>query len=249
VSRPVDTGPGAGPARRDELASALARVEERIAAACGSAGRPRAAVTLVVVTKTFPAEDVRLLAGLGVREVGESRDQEAEPKAAALADLALSWHFVGRLQSNKAASVAAYASVVQSVDRSSLIAPLARGAARAERESLGVLLQVSLDGDPERGGLVVGPAPGYAGLLELAGAVTAHDALALRGVMAVAPLGADPSTAFARLVDLSAALQREHPQADWVSAGMSGDLEAAVTAGATHLRVGSAILGSRPPLG
>src|SRR5205085_11753026 len=130
-------------ARQAELAAGLAAVEQRIVAACGSAGRSRDEVTLVVVTKTFPASDVRLLAGLGVRDVGESRDQEAAPKAEACADLDLVWHFVGRLQSNKARSVAAYADVVHSVDRPSLVGALASGAARAAR-TLGVLVQVSL---------------------------------------------------------------------------------------------------------
>jgi pyridoxal phosphate enzyme (YggS family) len=242
--------------REAELAERLARVDERIETATAAAGRPRADITLVVVTKTFPAADVRLLAGLGVRDVGESRDQEAAPKAAELADLDLTWHFVGRLQSNKAASVAAYASVVQSVDRHSLVAALGKAVERAgperagtERVDLSVLLQLSLDGDPHRGGLVVGPAPGYAGLRELADAVAGQPGLNLRGVMAVAPLGEDPATAFARLGELAAVVRRDHPQAAWISAGMSGDLEAAVAAGATHLRVGSAILGSRPPLG
>jgi hypothetical protein len=238
-------------ARRAELAAALDRVEQRIVAACQAVDRPRRDVTLVVVTKTFPADDVRLLAELGVREVGESRDQEAAPKATALADLDLSWHFVGRLQSNKAAAVAAYASVVQSVDRPALVPPLAKGVARAGRMTpgVGVLIQVSLDGDPERGGLLVGPSPGYDGLGQLAAAVAAQDGLELRGVMAVAPLGADPADAFSRLADLAVALRADHPEATWISAGMSGDLEAAVSSGATHLRVGSAILGSRPPLG
>jgi pyridoxal phosphate enzyme (YggS family) len=238
-------------ARGAELAERLDRVEARITVACQAAGRSRTEVALVVVTKTFPAADVRLLAGLGVRDVGESRDQEAAPKAAELADLDLSWHFVGRLQSNKAASVAAYASVVQSVDRVSLVAALAKAVERAgqARADLAVLLQLSLDGDPNRGGLVVGPAPAYDGLRDLADAVAGRPGLLLRGVMAVAPLGEDPAAAFARLGELADVVRRDHPQAAWISAGMSGDLEAAVAAGATHLRVGSAILGSRPPLG
>jgi PLP dependent protein len=238
-------------ARGAELAERLDRVEQRITVACQAAGRSRTEVALVVVTKTFPAADVRLLAGLGVRDVGESRDQEAAPKAAELADLDLSWHFVGRLQSNKAASVAAYASVVQSVDRVSLVAALAKAVERAgqARADLAVLLQLSLDGDPNRGGLVVGPAPAYDGLRDLADAVAGRPGLLLRGVMAVAPLGEDPAAAFARLGELADVVRRDHPQAAWISAGMSGDLEAAVAAGATHLRVGSAILGSRPPLG
>jgi PLP dependent protein len=225
--------------RRAELAAGLAGVEERIAAACEAAGRARSDVRLVVVTKTFPASDVRLLAGLGVTDVGESRDQEAAPKAAACADLALRWHFVGRLQSNKARS---YASVVQSVDRSGLVDALSAGAVRADR-GLSVLTQVSLDGNPARGGIL------KTELMPLCAQVAAADRLTLQGVMAVAPLGMDPVLAFARLADLAERVRGEHPEATWVSAGMSGDLEPAVAAGATHLRVGSAILGSRPSLG
>lgn len=230
------------PDRRTELAAGLAQVDERIAAACRAAGRPRDEVHLVVVTKTFPASDVRLLAGLGVTDVGESRDQEAGPKAEECADLALSWHFVGRLQSNKARSVASYASVVHSVDRPSLVRPLAAGAVRAGRRVC-VLAQVSLDGDPARGGVPVD------GLLDLCWTVDAAEHLDLRGVMAVAPVGEEPERAFARLATAAERVRSELPHATWVSAGMSHDLEAAVAAGATHLRVGSAILGSRPPLG
>jgi PLP dependent protein len=228
--------------RRAELAAGLAAVEQRIEAACRSAGRSRADVTLVVVTKTFPASDVRLLAGLGIRDVGESRDQEAAPKAEACAGLDLAWHFVGRLPSNKARSVASYAEVVHSVDRPSLVGALASGAAQAAR-TVGVLVQVSLDADPARGGVLAGDLPA------LADSVAAAPGLALRGVMAVAPQGADPAVAFGRLAELAATVRAAHPGATWVSAGMSGDLEAAVGAGATHLRVGSAVLGSRPPLG
>jgi len=228
--------------RRTELASRLAVVEQRITAACRDAGRARTDVHLVVVTKTFPASDVRLLAALGVSDVGESRDQEAAPKAEACADLDVAWHFVGRLQSNKARSVASYASVVHSVDRAGLVQALSAGAVRAGRQ-VDVLVQVSLDADPGRGGVPV------EGLLGLSAEVAAAEQLRLRGVMAVAPLGEDPARAFARLVEVAEAVRREHPQAGWVSAGMSADLEAAVGAGATHLRVGSAILGSRPPLG
>ena len=228
--------------RRTALARGLDQVEGRIVDACGAAGRRRDEISLVVVTKTFPASDVRLLADLRVRDVGESKDQKAAPKARQCADLDLVWHFVGRLQSNKARSVASYASVVHSVDRSSLLRPLSSGALRAERR-VRVLAQVSLDGDPARGGVPLD------GLPPLADAIAATDGLDLQGLMAVAPLGADPRVAFARLVDAATALRATHPGATWVSAGMSGDLEAAVAAGATHLRVGSAILGSRPVLG
>lgn len=225
--------------RREQLAANLAAVRERIATACAEAGRDPGEVSLVVVTKNFPASDVRLLADLGVTDVGENRHQEAEEKAAECADLSLRWHFVGGLQSNKAAAVAAYADVVESVDRPKLVGGLARGAGA---RTLDVLLQVSLDppGRPGRSGA----APGD--LAALADRVGEQAALRLRGLMAVAPLGEEPRAAFARLAEVRAAFVAAHPGADWLSAGMSGDLEHAVAAGATHVRIGSAVLGSRP---
>jgi pyridoxal phosphate enzyme (YggS family) len=228
-------------ARLAELVSSLAAVEARIAAGCLAAGRARSEVTLLVVTKTYPADDVRLLAGLGIREVGESRDQEAAPKAAECADLDLSWHFIGRLQSNKARSVARYADAVHSVDRSSLVGALGRGAVEAGR-TLRCFIQVSLDGDPDRGGVPIDA------LAPLADRIAATAGLELAGVMAVAPMGADPDPAFDLLKTVSTGLIRTHPQATAISAGMSGDLEEALRHGATHLRVGSAVLGVRPPL-
>lgn len=227
--------------RAEELAANLAGVRGRIAAAAAAAARDTSEVGLVVVTKYFPASDVRLLAELGVADVGENRHQEAEAKAAECADLGLRWHFIGGLQSNKAAAVAAYADVVESVDRAKLVAPLDRGAA-ARGAVLDVLVQVSLDppGRDQRSG--VAPAD----LLELASRIEEAAHLRLAGLMAVAPLGEDPVAAFARLADLRADLLADHPGATVLSAGMSGDLEQAVAAGATHVRIGSAILGSRP---
>jgi len=229
--------------RADDLAASLRAVEERIGQACAAVGRHRSEVALVAVTKTHPVEDVVALAALGLLDVGENRDQEAAPKAAAAAArgcTGLRWHFVGALQSNKAASVASYAAVVHSVDRMSLVRALSKGAEAAERR-LPVLLQVSLDGDPARGGAVAGEVPA------LAVAVEAAAGLTLSGVMAVAPVDADPQQAFAALAAVSARLRADHPQAVDISAGMSGDLEAAVAAGATIVRVGTALLGRRPP--
>ncbi|MFE9101431.1 YggS family pyridoxal phosphate-dependent enzyme [Actinomadura geliboluensis] len=227
--------------RRAELAEGLAEVRARIAAACAAAGRDADEVTLIAVTKTFPASDVRLLAGLGLTEVGENRDQEARPKAAECADLPLTWHFVGRVQTNKARAVAGYADVVHSVDRPRLAAALSDAAARAGR-TLRCLVQVSLDeaaARGERGGAAPAAVP------ELADAIAGAPGLRLGGVMAVAPLGADPLPAFTRLAEVAAEMRRNHPDARIVSAGMSGDLEQAIACGATHLRIGTALLGGR----
>ncbi|MFI1537108.1 YggS family pyridoxal phosphate-dependent enzyme [Streptomyces anandii] len=236
--------------RKDELAANLAKVNRRIAEACAAAGRPREEVTLIAVTKTYPASDVRILSELGVRHVAENRDQDAAPKAAECADLPLSWHFVGQLQTNKVRSVVGYADVVQSVDRARLVAALSKEAVRQERET-GCLIQVALDagesGRGERGG--VGPA----GIAELADLVARSEGLRLDGLMTVAPLTGEYAgrqrAAFDRLMDLSTDLRRTHPAATMVSAGMSADLEQAVAAGATHVRVGTAVLGVRPGLG
>ncbi|GAB3428095.1 YggS family pyridoxal phosphate enzyme [Flindersiella endophytica] len=225
------------PDRRAELAANLAAVRQQITRACASAGRDPAEVTLIAITKLFPASDVALLASLGVVDVGENRDQEAAAKASECEGVR--WHFVGQLQTNKARSVAGYASVVHSVDRPQLVDALSRAATRTERP-LRCLVQVSFDSEPGRGGV----AP--EGLAELADRLAEAPGLTLGGVMAVAPLGVDPGPSFARLAELSADLRERHPGATWISAGMSDDLTSAITHGATHLRIGRRLLGERP---
>jgi hypothetical protein len=230
-----------GGERVAEVAASLAQVRARIGAACQAAGRSPGEVTLIAITKTFPASDVRVLSSLGVRDVGENRDQEAAPKAAACADLRdrLTWHFVGQLQTNKVASVARYADVVHSVDRPRLVTALGAAARKAGR-TLTCLVQVSLDGDPGRGGVREEQVP------LIAAGLAGEAGLELGGVMAVAPQEADPVQAFRRLAEIAAQVRVAHPGATMISAGMSGDLEAAISAGATHVRVGTALLGGRP---
>jgi pyridoxal phosphate enzyme (YggS family) len=220
--------------RREELAQNLAEVDLRIAAACEAAGRARAEVTLIAVTKTWPATDAALLRDLGVLDLAENRDQEARGKATEVPGVR--WHFVGQLQTNKARSVATYADVVHSVDRSELVQALDQGAVRAGR-SVEVLLQISLDG--ERGGALLSDVAAVAEQVEAA------PGLVLRGVMAVAPRAADPLAAFALLRRVSVDLVAQYPAATIISAGMSGDLEPAILSGATHVRVGTAVLGHR----
>ena len=208
---------------------------------------------MIAITKTFPASDVALLASLGVTDCGENRDQEAAPKAAAAAALGARprWHFVGQLQVNKAASVASYADVVHSVDRLRLVRALGSRAVGAGRQ-IGCLIQVNLDpdaadaargsgGDAMRGGALP------ADVLALAGAVAAQDGLLLGGVMAVAPLGLPPGPAFRALRRVADEVSAAYPGATMISAGMSGDLDEAIAEGATHVRVGTALLGGRPP--
>jgi pyridoxal phosphate enzyme (YggS family) len=186
------------------------------------------------------------LAELGVTDLGESRDQEAAGKVAEFRSLIagpadrVRWHFIGRLQSNKARSVARYADVVHSLDRPALVEALAQGARQAGRR-LDVLVQVSLDGDSDRGGSLMADAAA------LADQVAAAQGLRLAGVMAIAPLGVDADEAFASLAGFAEEVRARHPRADIISAGMSGDLEAAIRHGATHVRIGTALLGRRPP--
>lgn len=244
-------------ARRDEIAAGLAAVRARIDAACAAAGRDPADVTLVVVTKTYPASDVLLLADLGVTDVGENRDQEAAPKAAEVraAGAGVRWHFVGQLQRNKCRSVAQYADVVHSVDGVRLATTLGAAADKLRDRPLDVLVQVSIDGDPHRGGALTtadagphGELPADRSLPAVAAAVATAGALRLRGLMTVAPLTWEPRDAFRRLFEVSLGLRAEYPQATQLSAGMSADLEEAIAHGATHVRVGSAVLGKRAPL-
>lgn len=235
-------------ARTAELRERLGAVRQRISAATRAAGRMEEP-QLIVVSKFHPAADVARLVALGVTDVGENRDQEAAAKAAELAGLALRWHFIGQLQSNKAKSVAKYAFSVQSIDRPQLAEALAKAVARQQDESgrpdLHCYIQVSLEDDAgaHRGGA----AP--ADIERLAESIAIASGLRLAGVMAVAPLGAPPEEAFEKLAAISRDLRGVHPEAVGISAGMSQDLEAAVQFGATHLRIGSDILGSRPRVG
>jgi len=237
----VDPTHGGGDERAAQLATSLGAVRARIGRACDAAGRDPREVTLIAVTKTCPAADVAALARLGMLDVAESKDQEAQRKRAELpaeTASAVRWHMIGRIQSNKARAIGSWAHAVHSVDRLKLVGPLGEGAAE-RAEPLDVFVQVSLDDDPERGGAPQGQ------VAAIAEAVAGRDGLRLRGLMAVPPIGADPGQSFARLRELSGHLQHDHPSAGALSAGMSSDLEAAVANGSTHVRVGTALLGRR----
>jgi pyridoxal phosphate enzyme (YggS family) len=235
--------------RREELARRLDAVRKRIDAACVAAGRDPASVELLAITKTIPAEDVATLLDLGLTAFGENRVQEAEAKVAAVAalrpDADPRWHLVGTLQRNKARSVVRWAHRVESVD-SIRLADALDAAVRREQETgwrtdrLPVLLQYSIDGDPRRGGVA------RDGLGRLAEHVASCAGLQLAGLMAVAPLGVDPNVAFADVAAAAAWLREQFPQATVLSAGMSGDLEAAIRHGSGVVRVGTALVGERP---
>ena len=265
-----DAVPG-GARRTAELAQRLSTVRRRILDAAAERPEDRAhdgaLPALVVVTKFFPAQDVLRLRELGVRAVGENKDQEARPKARDVAEALAAqqppvsppaWHFVGQLQSNKAKHVVRYASWVHSVDRPSLVTALGK-AVRNHRDAVAAgdaapgpcatrdltcLVQVDVDPHAAEQGGRGGAHPDA--VAELADAIAGTEGLSLGGVMAVAPRGARPEEAFERLWGISQRLRRRHPDARAVSAGMSGDLEAAVVAGATHVRIGSDVLGARP---
>jgi PLP dependent protein len=236
----VTSADGVGAERRSELAGRLSAVRARIAAACHAVGRASDEVTLIAVTKTRPVSDIRLLYELGVPDIGENKDQEAAPKAAEAAALGLdlTWHFVGQLQTNKVASVVSYAQVIHSVDRLRLVRALG-SRARAAGRAVTCLVQVSLDGDPARGGAAGPQVPA------VADAVAREDGLILGGVMAVAPLGMPADAAFGKLRGVADEVRSAHRGAVMISAGMSDDLEPAIEAGATHVRVGTALLGGR----
>lgn len=222
------------------LAERLARVLASVTDAAESAGRDASGITTIVVTKFHPARLIRDLYELGVRDIGENRHQEAAAKASELSGLPeLTWHFVGQLQSKKARSVATYADVVHSIDRPALVDALAVPRPRP----LDCFVQVNLTTDPARGGV----APDD--LEPLVERVLAAPSLRLLGVMAVAPLGEEPRQAFARLRGMSERIRALSPESDRISAGMSHDFRDAISEGATHLRIGTAITGKRPTHG
>ena len=219
--------------RKEEITRNLEDVKERINRAAESAGRDPAEVKLIVVTKTFPVSDIEILRDLGEVNFGENRDQEAAPKAQTVA---ATWHFQGQIQSNKIKSICEWADVIHSISSEREILKFAQ----SERKHQ-LFLQVSLDGQAGRGG--ASPAE----LAQLADLVNESNNLELLGLMAVAPLGVEPEKAFADLAQINQGFQSQFPNSKYLSAGMSGDFEAAIKFGATHIRVGSSILGSRSP--
>ena len=230
-------------ARAEELALRLADVRQRLERACDAAQRDPASLVLIAVSKGWPVDDIAIVRDLGVVDFGENRVDELLGKVSELHDLGITWHFIGQLQSKKAAAVGRTAQVVHSVDREALIAPLGNGAQQAGRP-VDVLIQVSLAGMSAdqvggRGGAEPEQVEAVATLL--AGA----PGLVLRGVMTLPPQDVPPVDAFAAIAEISARLRRQHPSATAISAGMSSDVETAVAAGATHVRIGSALFGQR----
>jgi pyridoxal phosphate enzyme (YggS family) len=219
--------------RKDEIAQSLQEVKERIQSAAASVNRNPNEISLIVVTKTFPISDIEILRDLGEANFGENRDQEAGPKAQAIP---ATWHFQGQIQSNKIKSICEWADVIHSISSEKEILKFAQSPRRHQ-----VFLQVSLDGQEGRGG--ANPSD----LAQIADLVNQSNNLELLGLMAVAPLGVEPDKAFADLAHINQGFVGQFPNSKYLSAGMSGDFETAIKYGATHIRVGSSILGSRSP--
>ena len=218
--------------RSGEIATNLEAVRDQISKAASIAGRALDEITLIAVTKTFPASDVEILRDLGVNDFGENRDADAAPKAAAVGG---TWHFQGQIQSNKLKSITSWANVIHSLDEIRHFEVIEKSAPYP----LDIFCQVSLDGSAGRGGV------SEQKLYELAQAIEKSATHRLQGLMAVAPLGVDPSDAFSKLSVIHKAFMADFPKADKLSAGMSGDFKEAIAYGATHIRIGSSILGSR----
>jgi pyridoxal phosphate enzyme (YggS family) len=224
--------------RKEELSRNLESVRTRIFDATGRVGRLAEDVTLIVVTKTYPITDVEILHDLGIRNFAENRDHDGREKSKVVPAI---WHFQGQIQSNKISSIASWADVVHSLDDLRHLRLLS--AAVPESKVLSIFIQLSLDPQPGRGG--VAPQD----LSRLAELVFAEPSLSLQGLMAVAPLGENPENAFLRLAQIHSDFRRQFPSSPSLSAGMSGDFEWAIENGATHVRIGSSILGNRTQVG
>ena len=225
--------------RKDQILSNLESVKEKISAAAQAAGRSPSEITLIAVTKTFPVSDLEILYELGVRNFGENRDQEAAPKVGVLpADI--TWHFQGGIQSNKLKSISNWASVIHSVDKFKYAQMISQFSVGKTKE---IFIQVSLDTLPQsREG--VDPAD----LMQLAEQIMSLPNLEVKGLMAVAPLDQPTQQAFVRLQQIQQKFIQLYPAASSLSSGMSGDYELAISLGATHVRIGSSILGNRSPI-
>ena len=218
--------------RRAEISENLVDVQERIQVAAKKAGRNFEDINLIVVTKGFPVSDVEILKELGINDFGENRDSDAAAKAALIAG---TWHFQGQIQSNKLKSICSWAKVIHSLDDSRHFDIIKNSAPHA----LEIFLQVNLDGSENRGGASVQT------LYQLAAEVQEDPVHRLAGIMAVAPLTMETEKAFDQLRAIHTAFSLDFPKATMLSAGMSSDFELAIAYGATHLRIGSQIMGSR----
>jgi pyridoxal phosphate enzyme (YggS family) len=215
----------------------LLEVSARIGGALASAGRDPQSLTLIAVTKTYPARDAQILYQLGLRNFGENRDEEGAQKAEQLPPDVI-WHFQGQIQSRKIPSIARWAKYVHSLDELSHATKFLQQPALPE-----FFLQVNLESDrPDRGGVPVSGLDRF--ISELPTQIYAR----CIGLMAVAPIAQVPAEVFETMATVSQKIRLTHPGISGLSIGMSGDFEAAIAHGATHIRIGSSILGVRSPL-
>ena len=222
--------------RAEEISTALKGVEQRISAAAISAGRSQSEITLISVTKTYPASDVAILQSLGVTNFGENRSEEGIEKSAQVAGI---WHFQGQVQSRKLRDIASWASFIHSIDSSDHAEKLSRICAELDKE-ISIFLQLSLDGAVGRGGVAASE------VIALAEKVSDLPNIKLAGLMCVPPVTYEHQRAFSEIAKIHQGFIASFPTANLLSAGMSSDFEVAIAHGATHIRVGSQILGSRP---
>ena len=223
--------------RKAELSCSLQDVRWRILDATVKASRAVEEVTLVAVTKTYPASDVEILHQLGVTDFGENRSAEGLEKSALVP---AHWHFQGQIQSNKIAAISSWAHTVHSLDDLSHVAKFDRAVGEIPEKRLNIFIQISLDGDSTRAGVRGDD------LIAMGQAISSAKNLDLVGLMVVPPVQAEPEKAFSEVAGLAQRFRQDFPMAQLLSAGMSGDYEIAIAYGATHIRVGSQILGTRP---
>jgi pyridoxal phosphate enzyme (YggS family) len=222
--------------RVDEITNGLAKVKERISLAASKAGRSLDEITLIAVTKTYPVSDVAILHNLGISNFGENRSDEGAEKAAQVSGV---WHFQGQVQSRKLREIAGWASYIHSIDSAEHAEKLSRICIELEKE-ISIFLQLSLDGAPGRGGVTA------AEISALAEQASKLPNINLIGLMCVPPVSYEHQRAFSEISDIHRGFISTFPEAKLLSAGMSSDFEVAIAHGATHLRIGSQILGSRP---
>lgn len=230
--------------RLQEITKNFQKIQSRIIDSCNKSGRNASEITVIAITKTYPASDIDLLKTLGIENIGENKDQEASQKFNEVINK-FTWHFVGQLQTNKVKSVVQYADFIHSVDRLSLVKEIQKMSEKIGKIQK-VLIQIDLDesqNEQNRGG--VKPQE----LIELAQEISICPNLELSGLMSVAPLNMASNQAFAKLEKIQSDFIKSYPLAKMLSAGMSDDLEEAVSHGATHLRIGSALLGERAKIG
>lgn len=221
--------------RADVIAESLERVKEKITAAAHGASRSVDEITLITVTKTYPVSDIKILHDLGERNFGENRSEEGVEKSIQVNG---TWHYQGQVQSRKLREIAGWATYIHSIDSSDHALKLSRICGELGKD-IAIFLQLSLDGAPDRGGVI------DTEIFALAEKLVNLPNINLAGLMCVPPLSYEHQRAFSEIAQIQQRFISSFSEAKSLSAGMSSDFEVAIAHGATHLRIGSQILGSR----